>query len=104
MTDRFLGILRHQSLQLGLGTLVLKKGWSGAAEDSGKFGPGVRGAHVNNSDCLDPGLRRLDTEQARGLAALDATPELSLGGDDEVLVEWIGMSGDLDPFAAPGNH
>ena len=44
------------------------------------------------------GLRRLDAEQARGLAALDAAPEFPLGGDDEVLVERIGMGRDLDPL------
>ena len=49
------------------------------------------------------GLGRLDTEQARGLATLDAAPEFSLRGDDEVLIERIGMSADLDPFAAAGN-
>ena len=40
----------------------------------------------------------------RGLAALDTAPELAFGGDNEVLVERIGMGRDLDPFAAAGDH
>ena len=38
-----------------------------------------------------------------GLAALDTTPELPLSGDDEVLVERIGMGLDLDPPTAAGD-
>ena len=46
------------------------------AEQTGKFRPGVRGAHVDNPNRFDPGLWWLDTKQARGLAALDTAPEL----------------------------
>src|SRR5262249_3251397 len=49
-------------------------------------------------------LWRLNTERARRLAALDTAPELPLSRDNEVLIKRIGMSGDLDPFAATGNH
>ena len=42
--------------------------------------------------------------RAGGLAALDTAPEFPLGGDDEVLVEGIGVGGDLDPFAAASDH
>src|SRR6516162_698448 len=90
VADRFLGVLRHEGLELGLGFLVLKEGLPGAAEDSGKFGPRVRGAHVHDSHRLDPRPRRLDPEQARGLAALNTTPELFLGREKQVLVERIG--------------
>src|SRR6516165_2665368 len=83
---------------------MLQKGWSGAAEETGKFGPGIRVAHIDNSDCLDPGLRWLDPEEARRFAALDATPELALGGDNEVLIERIGMSCDFNPFAAASDY
>ena len=38
------------------------------------------------------GLGRFNAEQARRLAALDATPELPLRRDDEVLIERVGMS------------
>ena len=46
----------------------------------------------------------LDAEQARGLAGLHAAPELPFGGDEEVLVDRIGMDIDLHPLAATGNH
>ena len=50
-----------------------------------------------------PRSRRLDTKEARGLAALHAAPEFFLRRQQEVLVEGIGRDGDLDPFAATGN-
>jgi hypothetical protein len=49
---------------------------------------------------LDPWSRRLDPEEARGLATLDTAPELPLGSNDKVLIERIGVGGDLHPFAA----
>ena len=49
------------------------------------------------------GSRRFGAEQGRGLAALDAAPEFPLGGDDQMLVERIGVGLDLDPLAAAGN-
>ena len=55
------------------------------------------------ADRLNARLRRLDPEEGRGLAALDTTPELPLRSDNEVLVERIGMGGDLNPFAAAGD-
>ena len=73
-------------------------------KDRGKLRPGIGGAHIDNAHRLDPRPRRLDAEQARGLAALDAAPEFPLGGDDQVLVERIGMGRDLDPLAAAGDH
>ena len=76
----------------------------GADEDPSEFGPGIGGVHIDNAHCLDSRFRRLDPEQGRGLAALDAAPEFSFGGDNEVLVKRIGMRGDLHPFAAAGNH
>ena len=83
---------------------MLQKGLPGAAEDPRKFRPGVRCTHIDDSDRFEPRLWWLDAKEARGLSTLHATPELSLGGDNEVLVEWIGMGGDLDPFASSGNH
>ena len=53
---------------------------------------------------FDPRPWRLDTEEARGLATLDTAPEFPLGRNNKVLVERIGMGGDLDPFAAAGNN
>ena len=83
---------------------MFQKGFPSAAENARKFGPGVRSAHVDDSDCFDPWLRRFCTEEARSLAALDAAPELPLRRDNKVLIERIGMGGDLDPFAAAGNY
>src|SRR5262245_50532400 len=48
MADRFLGIFRHESLQLSLGTLMFQEGRARAAEDAGKLRPGVGGAHVDD--------------------------------------------------------
>ena len=65
--------------------------------------PGVGRGHIDDTDRLDAGLRRIDAEKGRGLAVFDAPPELPLGGDNEVLVKRIGMGGDLYPLAAAGN-
>jgi hypothetical protein len=53
---------------------------------------------------FEPRLRRLDPEQLRLFTALDTAPELALGGDNQMLIERIGMGGDLDPFAAAGDY
>ena len=92
MADRLLGVLRHQALELGLGLLVFEIGRAGAGKDAGELRPGVGRTHVDDADRLDPRLWRLDTEQARRLTAFDAAPELPLRGDDQVLVEGIGMA------------
>jgi hypothetical protein len=46
-------------------------------------------------------MRGLGGSTPRGLAFLDTAPEPPLRGDDEVLIERIGMGLDLDPFALP---
>src|SRR6516165_4979990 len=104
MPNRLLGIFWHQTLKFGLGLLVFEMCLMGSREDRGKLRPGVRGTHIDNAYGLKPRLRRLDPEQLRLFAGLDTTPELALGGDDEMLIERIGMGQDLDPFAAPGDH
>src|SRR5262249_35055988 len=83
---------------------MVQKSLSGGAEDSGKLRPGVRAAHVYNPDCLDPRLGRLDAEEARGLAALHTVPELTLGRDNQMLIERVGMGDDFDPFTAASNY
>src|SRR5262249_1410131 len=104
MADSFLGVLRHQGLQLSFGPLMIQKRLPCAAEQAGKFRPRIGSTPTDDPPRLDPWFRRLDTEEARGLAALNAPPELSLGRDDEVLIERIGMGGDLDPLAAARDH
>src|SRR6516162_10040574 len=104
MTNRLFSIFRHQSFQLTPRALMLQKGLSGGSEDSGKFGPRIRGAHINNPDRFDPRLWWLNTKQARRLAALDTAPELPLSRDNEMLIKRIGVGGDLNPFAAARNY
>ncbi len=103
MADRLLGVLGHQPLELDLGPLVLEEGGAGRAEHAGEFRPGIGRAHVDDPDRFDPWSRRLDAEQARGLAILDAAPEFLLRGQEQVLIERIGGYRDLDPFAAAGD-
>src|SRR6516162_5131248 len=104
VADRFFGVLRHQRFQLGLRALMVQKGLPGAAEQTGEFRPRIRSTHIDDPDRLDSWLGRLDTKQARGLTVLDASPELPLGSDNQVLVKRISMGGDLDPFAAAGDY
>jgi hypothetical protein len=49
---------------------MLQKGWSGAAEEIGKFSPGIRGAH--------PGVEFINAGDLRS-AATEAAPEKELG-------------------------
>src|SRR5450631_1040515 len=98
----FLGVLRHQLLQLGLDALVLLIGRAGAAVGGGEFRPGVRRTHIDDPDRLQPRPWGLDPEQPWCLAVLDAAPELLFRGDQEMLVQRVGMS-DLDPLATAGN-
>ena len=104
MADRLLGILGHQTLQFRFGLFMFEVRRPGPREHRSKLRPGIGRAHVDNADRLDAGFGRFDPEQTRRLAALDTAPELALRSDDEVLVERVGMGGDLHPFAAPGDH
>jgi hypothetical protein len=40
----------------------------------------------------------------RGLAALDAAPELLFGSEQEMLVERVGWNRQLNPFAVSGDN
>ena len=103
VADGLLGILWHQALKFGLGSLVLEKGTAGRAEYAGELGPRIGRAHINDPNSLDSGVRWLDAKEARGLAALDAAPELTFRRDNEMLIERIGMGLDLNPLAAASN-
>src|SRR6266404_5394269 len=48
MADRFLGILRHQLLELSLGTFMFLKGRAGASKGSCEFRPTVRCGHIDD--------------------------------------------------------
>src|SRR5215217_1499165 len=79
MPDRLFGVVRHQLLQLGLGGVMLNISCARLAKHASQFRPGIRCAHVDDTHCLDFRMRRLDAEHMRGLASLDAAPELPLG-------------------------
>jgi hypothetical protein len=53
-------------------------------------------------------LKDIETEKAREVpvewALLKGTKRYGSGCDNKVLVERIGMDGDLDPFAAAGDN
>src|SRR5258708_10757146 len=55
---RSLGILRHQPLELALGTLVVVMSALGVSKQARKFRPGVGSVHVDHADSFDPWLRR----------------------------------------------
>ena len=78
-------------------------GCSGSSERAGKIRPTVRRAHIDHPNRLKPRPGRLDTEQPGCLAVLNTAPEFLLCGDQEVLVERIGVNSELNPFSAPGN-
>src|SRR6266850_6630979 len=80
MPDCLLGVLRHEPLELRLGGLVLEIGLARAPEHAGEFRPGVGRAHVDDANGLNARPWRLGAEEARGLAALDAAPELLFRG------------------------
>src|SRR6202035_663698 len=73
-------------------------------EHRSELRPSIRRAHVDDADRLDSWLWRFDTKQSWRLAALYAAPELALRGDDEMLIERVGMGRNLHPLAAPGDH
>jgi hypothetical protein len=76
MADGFLGVFGHQGLEFALGALMVEIGCAGAAKQRRELGPGVRRGHVDDAHGFDPGSRRLDVDEMRHLAELDAAPEL----------------------------
>jgi hypothetical protein len=99
MTGRLFGVLRHQAFELGFGLFVLEMRLPGSREDRREFRPGIGRCHVDNPHRFEPRLGWIDAKQPGLFAALDTAPELALGGDNQMLIERIGMGEDLDPFA-----
>ena len=69
------------------------------------------GTAANSAQVLDEVISTIRTASnmwlwrlVRWLAILDAAPEISFRCGNEVLIEWIGVDLDLDPFATAGNH
>ena len=104
MAGCLFGILGDEPLQLGLGLLMFEVGLPGAGKDTGELCPGIGGGHIDHTHRRDPRLWRLNAKGFWFLAALDTAPELPLGGDNEVLIERIGMGQDLHPLASSRNH
>ena len=104
MPDGFLGIFRHEGLELCLGILMFEVRLSRSPKYAGELGPSIRRAHVDDPHRLDSRTRRFDAEEARGLAAFHAAPELLFRRQKQVLIERIGWYLDLDPLAAAGDN
>src|SRR6516164_5681747 len=79
---------------------MIEKGAAGAAEQRGKLRPGVRGAHVDDTDRLDPRARRFGINEMRGFPGLHAAPELLLGRYQDTQVEGVHGDRHLDPLAS----
>ena len=92
-----------EALKLDLGPLMLEEGGARRPEQPNEVRPGVRSTHIDDPDGFYARSGRLDTEEARGLAALHAAPELLLSGQQKVLVQAISRDRHLDPFAAAGD-
>jgi hypothetical protein len=102
MADCLLRVLRYEAFQFSLGALVFEK----CRVSSGKRAcelPRHWTGSCRHADRRNARLRRINPKEGRGLAVLDTAPKLPLGGDNEVLVERIGVGLDLNPLAAAGN-
>src|SRR5690242_17877591 len=75
MPDRFLGVLRHERLQFGLGAFVIKKSASRAAKRRSEFRPRVGCAHIHYSEDLKPRSRRLGIYKVRRVPRLYTAPK-----------------------------
>src|SRR5271166_5582822 len=70
MAGGFLGVVRHQGFELGLGSLVVEKRRTGGAEEAGELGPRIGRAHVDDPDRFDPRPRRLNAIGPRRFSRL----------------------------------
>ena len=72
---------------------MARVGVPGFAKQPCELGPRIGGVHVDDAYRLDPGFRRFAIEQGRQLTVFDRLPEGFLGGDQDRLVNWIGVDG-----------
>src|SRR5258708_4843484 len=103
MADGFLGIFRNQFLEIGLDAFMFLKGGTGPSKGSCEFCPAVGSGHIDDADRRQPWSWRFDPEQPRRFTALDAVPDLFLGGGQQMLIERLDMNGELALFAAAGD-
>src|ERR1700728_2368841 len=75
MAGCFLGILRYEPLQLGLGAFMLEMSRAGAGKDPGELRPGIGSRHIDHAHGRDPRLWWLNAKWFWFLAALDTAPE-----------------------------
>src|SRR6516162_889504 len=103
MSDRLLGVLGNERLELALGSLVVEKGAAGAAEQRGELRPGIRRTHVDDADRLDTRPRRLSIDEVGRFARLNTPPEFLSCRYQDGQIEWVLGDRDLDPLAAAGD-
>jgi len=60
--------------------------------------------HIHYPQHFGSRFGRIDPEQLGFLSGLYTVPELAFGRHDQMLIERIGMSENLHPFAAAGNY
>src|ERR1700722_13712996 len=75
----FFCVFRHQGFELGLGPLMVAERPAGCAEEAGELSPGIRAAHIDQTNRFDPRPRWFDPIGPRCLARLDTAPEPALG-------------------------
>src|ERR1035437_8311683 len=91
MAEGFLGILRHQDFEFPFGPFMVEEGRVGLAKHPRQFGPGIGCTHINDAHRCDPRPWWLGPIEARGLATLHTPPELLFRGQQQMLVEAIGV-------------
>jgi len=82
---------------------VVEQGAAGVAEQRGELCPGIRRAHIDDTDRPDPRARRLGINEVGCFAGLHAPPERLFGRDQNAKIKWVEGNRDLYPFAAAGD-
>ena len=91
MSDRLTGILGHQTLELSFRLLVVEVRAPGAKKNARNSAQALE-ALYRHPNCFDARLWRFNPKQGWRLAIFNTPPELPLGGDNQVLVERVGMN------------
>ena len=83
---------------------MVEEGLPGVPKERGKLGPGIRRAHIHNSESRNPWARRLGKHEAWRLPCLHTAPELLFGGNQNAEVKWINRNRYLYPFSAARDY